>query len=142
MRLWSIHPKYLDRIGLMALWREALLAKKVLLGETKGYTNHPQLERFKNSKDPILAINTYLYYVFEEAQNRDYNFNFDKVGKVNVNLKLEITTGQIKYEFKHLRKKLEQRCPDKLRDLIGKEAHPLFNIVKGHIADWEKISEE
>jgi len=30
MRLWTIHPKYLDRQGLLALWREALLAQKVL----------------------------------------------------------------------------------------------------------------
>ncbi|WP_368086417.1 pyrimidine dimer DNA glycosylase/endonuclease V [Nitrosomonas sp. Nm34] len=26
MRLWSIHPKYLDAKGLLALWREGLQA--------------------------------------------------------------------------------------------------------------------
>ena len=43
MRLWSLHPKYLDKLGLLGLWRESLLAQKVLLGKTKGYKNHPQL---------------------------------------------------------------------------------------------------
>src|SRR5690606_6899395 len=42
MRLWSLHPRYLDRQGLLALWREALLARAVLRGETRGYTLHPQ----------------------------------------------------------------------------------------------------
>ena len=41
MKLWSIHPKYLDAKGLVALWREALLAQKVLDGKTEGYKNHP-----------------------------------------------------------------------------------------------------
>jgi hypothetical protein len=30
MRIWSLHPKYLDSKGLVALWRESLLAKNVL----------------------------------------------------------------------------------------------------------------
>jgi len=37
MRLWTIHPKYLDAKGLVALWRETLLAKHVLEGKTPGY---------------------------------------------------------------------------------------------------------
>jgi hypothetical protein len=36
MRLWTLHPKYLDARGLVALWREALLAQKVLRGATRG----------------------------------------------------------------------------------------------------------
>ncbi len=142
MRLWSIHPKYLDQIGLVALWRESLLAKKVLLGETKGYTNHSQLIRFKEAEDPIIAIDTYLYFVYQEAQERNYKFNFDKIGKININFKLNITSGQLEYEFKHLMKKLEQRCPNKLKELIGKEAHPLFKVIKGPIAEWERVSQE
>lgn len=31
MRLWSIHQSYLDRQGLLAVWREGLLAQGVLL---------------------------------------------------------------------------------------------------------------
>ena len=142
MRLWSIHPKYLDRIGLIALWRESLLAKKVLLGETKGYTNHPQLIRFKGAEDPLLAINTYLYFIHQEAQEREYNFNSDKLGKVDINLKLNVTSGQINYEFKHLLKKLESRDLGKFKRNSGVKivfSHPLFNLIKGKIESWERV---
>jgi len=47
VRIWSLHPKYLDRQGLTACWREALLAQAVLNGATRGYTRHPQLVRFR-----------------------------------------------------------------------------------------------
>ena len=70
MRLWSLHPKYLDKLGLLGLWRESLLAQKVLLGKTRGYRNHPQLIRFKRTSDPILYIGTYLYYVYLEGKGR------------------------------------------------------------------------
>lgn len=43
MRLWSLHPSLLDRAALIAGWREALLAQKVLRGQTTGYRHHPQL---------------------------------------------------------------------------------------------------
>ncbi len=46
MRLWLIPPKYLDCKGLVALWREGFLAKKVLSNQTRGYKNYPQLLRF------------------------------------------------------------------------------------------------
>ena len=51
MRIWSLHPQYLDRQGLTAAWREGLLAQKVLTGTTKGYRNHPQLRRFRAAGD-------------------------------------------------------------------------------------------
>ena len=47
MRLWSLHPSYLDSAGLVALWQEGLLARKVLSSQTKGYIHHPQLHRFR-----------------------------------------------------------------------------------------------
>jgi hypothetical protein len=53
MRIWSLHPKYLDAKGLVALWRESLLAKQALESKTKGYKNHPQLNRFKNSGNAV-----------------------------------------------------------------------------------------
>ena len=37
MRLWTIHPRYLDSRGLVALWRESLLARAVLRSQTRGY---------------------------------------------------------------------------------------------------------
>jgi len=51
MRLWSLHPAYLDARGLGALWREGLLAQAVLRGKTRGYRSHPQLERWR-ARDP------------------------------------------------------------------------------------------
>jgi hypothetical protein len=78
MRLWSLHPEYLDTKGLVALWREALLAKHVLEGKTKGYKNHPQLDRFKQSVSPVEMINQYLAEVYIEASKRNYNFNKEK----------------------------------------------------------------
>ena len=138
MRLWSIHPNYLDRIGLVACWREALLAKKVLQGRTKGYKRHPQLERFSS----VAQIDSYLYYVREEACKRSYRFDGRKVGKRHRG-KLKIAKGQLEYEFKHLMGKLRTRDPDRweeLRKLRKIEPHPLFKEVPGGIASWEKVS--
>lgn len=74
MRLWSLHPKYLDTKGLLAVWREGLLAKHVLEGKTKGYTEHPQLERFLDAPEPLAAINRFLFCVLEESEKRGYKF--------------------------------------------------------------------
>ncbi|HWQ19849.1 MAG TPA: pyrimidine dimer DNA glycosylase/endonuclease V, partial [Methanotrichaceae archaeon] len=73
--MWSIHPKYLDARGLVALWREGLLAQKVLRGETQGYRYHPQLNRFKEAEDPKAAIAGYLKEVVKEAGRRGYCFD-------------------------------------------------------------------
>jgi hypothetical protein len=143
MRLWSIHPKYLDSIGLIALWRESLLAKAVLEQKTKGYTSHPQLIRFRNNNKPINAINCYLQFVLEEANSRDYKFDKTKINsKLKFEGKLKITDKQLEYEFQHLLKKLKTRCPSKYKELktIKKiKPNPIFTIVRGNIANWEKI---
>ena len=145
MRLWSIHPKYLDKKGLVALWREGLLAKRVLEGKTKGYRNHPQLQRFKELENPLLAINSYLYFVWREAKKRGYNF---KKGKISlekiISGKIPVTKGQIEFEFSHLWEKLEKRDKRKLEEIkkeekIFPEVNPVFYIIKGKIEKWEKI---
>ena len=145
MRLWSIHPKYLDTKGLLGLWRESLLAQKVLLGETKGYKNHPQLIRFKQTKDPILYIGTYLYYVYLEGERRGYKFDKSKIIKYDLNIeKIPIKEGQVKYEFNHLLKKLKERDYKKyeeIKDLKNIEVHPIFYIIPGGIEEWEKVKE-
>jgi len=142
MRLWSIHPKYLDNIGLIALWRESLLAKSVLENKTQGYKNHSQLIRFKNCKKPQSAINQYLQYILEEAETRKYNFNKTKINnKLKYIEKIKITNKQLEYEFSHLLKKLKIRNPNKYKELqkIKKiECNPIFTIIKGDIANWEK----
>jgi len=60
MRLWSICPNQLDAKGLVAAWREGLLAQKVLhewcLGRDYAYQHHPQLARFQTEVDPAQAI--------------------------------------------------------------------------------------
>ena len=109
MRIWSLHPKYLDAKGIVALWRETLLAKNVHENKTKGYKHHPQLDRFKKSKVPVAAINLYLSYVYEEAVKRGYNFDKKKFSRSNKRMKLKVMSGQMDYEVKHLLKKLKVR---------------------------------
>ena len=99
MRIWTLHPKYLDPQGLVALWREALLARAVLRGETTGYRHHPQLLRFQSSAAPRSAINAYLSSVFMEAESRGYTFNRRKIGPVRTNARIESTIGQLHYEW-------------------------------------------
>lgn len=151
MRLWSIHPSYLDRQGLLAVWREGLLALKVLEGKTKGYKNHPQLDRFKNTKDPIQHIKNYLYYIWKEADNRGYKFNHKKINLEFENWYLRyenitITKGQLKYEFNHLQRKLHARNYKKYRNNNIKirtkhfyQAHPIFTVIAGGLEKWEKL---
>lgn len=145
MRLWSIHPKYLDNKGLVAVWRESLLAKKVLEGNTKGYKNHPQLKRFKNSKNPILLINRYLLFIYNESQNRGYKFDKNKINILESfeEFKILVTTKQIEYEYQHLLKKLTVRDLKKfeqIKDNKTVDSNPLFEVIEGEIEDWEKFS--
>jgi hypothetical protein len=135
MRLWSIHPKYLDSKGLVALWREALLAKKVLQGKTKGYRNHPQLERF----DPK-SINSYIASVFEESCKRGYCFDKRKIGKT-FKAKIIVSSGQIDYEFRHLKSKLKTRDTKKYKEILKTKRvipNPIFSVRKGPVEKWEK----
>jgi hypothetical protein len=144
MRLWSIHPCYLDTKGLVALWREGLLAKKVLEGKTKGYKNHPQLERFKNYSNPIKAINSFLYFVLQEAKNRGYNFDTNKISTVDIlTSQISVTKGQLEFEFHHLCSKLNARDKERYESLTKSKPqdiipHPLFFVVDGDIEEWEK----
>lgn len=145
MRIWSIHPKYLDTKSLVALWRETLLAKNVLQGKTKGYKNHPQLERFKALDTPVDAINAYLQAVWEEADNRGYKFNKSKFEKPIKDIKIEVTMGQIYFEKQHLLSKLKLRDTARYTQLKDKkklETHPIFNLIEGEVEKWEKIHSE
>jgi len=138
MRLWSLHPSELDGVGLVALWREGLLAQKVLLGETKGYRFHPQLERFRNTKDPVAAISTYLWAVVDEASVRGYRFEASKIARKRGRTSIQVARGQLEYEREHLRRKLRIRNREKLRTLgVEIEAHPMVRVVAGGVASWE-----
>jgi hypothetical protein len=143
MRIWSLHPKYLDRQGLLACWRETLLAQKVLQGDTKGYHHHPQLIRFRNCPDPLAAIATYLVSVAEEAEARSYTFNLLKINSARLTYKIPVTQGQVLYEWAHLKTKLSRRDPLRLAQIFGieiPECNPLFEIVAGSVESWEKVN--
>jgi hypothetical protein len=142
MRLWSLHPKYLDAKGLVTVWREGLLARKVLQGKTLGYTHHPQLERFRAQKNPVGSIERYLHAICDEGSLRGYNFNRNKLGRIRSSRRLTVTTQQLAYELGHLKKKLWKRDRtrvESLRRLKTVLAHPLFKIVRGGIEKWERI---
>jgi len=142
MRLWSIHPVYLDAKGLVAVWREALLAQNVLLGKTMGYRHHPQLIRFKKTGNPTGAIASYLRTIITEADKRGYNFNRNKITNNKINSRIPVTTGQIEYEFKHLLGKLKKRDPHsykQLKTVTKIKVNPIFIKVDGIVEDWEII---
>ncbi len=142
MRLWSIHSKYLDSKGLVALWRETLLAQKCLAGQTKGYYNHPQLNRFKETPDSMASIGTYLVCIAKEAEQRKYNFDTSKIIRYDLNIQMTVTKGQLDYEWQHFLKKIyirDQARHDLLRHINIPDAHSIFNVVLGDTEDWEKI---
>ena len=142
MRLWTLHPKYLDSAGLVALWREGLLARAVLRGRTKGYRHHPQLTRFRDATDPVAAINAYLAVVHDEATRRGYRFDRSRIrGRVS-STRLSGTRGQVAFEWSHLLRKLQQRSPDHyqvVRAITRPRAHPQFMVRAGGIAPWERV---
>lgn len=144
MRLWTVHPRYLDAKGLVALWREALLAKAVLEGKTRGYRNHPQLARFRAHPQPVPAVCEYLRCVLAEAAQRGYSFDASKIPGEPVSVALiEETTGQLDYEWQHLRAKLSVRDPARLasyRAIERPDPHPLFTLVPGEIRSWEVVT--
>lgn len=142
MRLWSLHPKYLDRQGLLACWREALLAQKVLQGQTRGYRNHPQLTRFRRCPDPLAAAATYLAALADEAAARGYAFDRAKIAPGRAAERIPVTAGQVLYEWEHLKEKLRRRDPARCERFAGLEMpapHPLFEIVAGEVEPWEKV---
>jgi len=144
MRLWSLHPRYLDAKGLVAAWREALLAKKVLSGQTQGYKQHPQLIRFKNNPNPLAAINYFLRVIALEASERGYRFDHTKLELVDhptLDL-IPVTQGQVNYEFQWLKYKLGLRNKQKFEQITRVrdiKLNPLFYLVEGGVEVWEKI---
>jgi len=142
MRIWSIHPKYLDAKGLVALWRETLLAKHILMGKTKGYKNHPQLTRFKEEMNPVERIDQYLSEVYLEAERRGYNFNRDKVNWDFKPDKMSVSEGQMVFEREHLLSKLKIRDTvlyEKFKTVQILEPHTMFKVTPGPVAEWGKI---
>lgn len=141
MRLWTLHPRYLDTLGLVAAWREALLAQCVLTGSTTGYKHHPQLIRFRSQPEPIAVIGAFLTGLTEEAGRRGYRFNTAKILKPGTVAQIEETEGQLLFEWSHLKEKLLKRVPalhHRYKSIMLPDAHPLFRIVPGTPQEWEK----
>jgi hypothetical protein len=141
MRLWTLHPKYLDRRGLVALWRESLLAQAVLRGETTGYVHHPQLERFRERPSAVGLIAEYLRAVHAESLARGYNFDSGKIARARDHGQVAVGRAQLEFEWDHLMAKLERRDPGwrtRIARVKRPWAHPVFRIVPGAIASWEK----
>jgi len=132
VRLWSLHPRYLDAPGLVALWREALLAQAVLRGRTRGYRHHPELDRFRACAFPKSAINAYLLPVYEEACRRGYVFDRSKFRRCECDL-IVVTQDQLDYEWDWLLSKLRARNPALYRshlEIRRPEVHPLFTLTR------------
>lgn len=146
VRLWTLHPRYLDANGLVACWREALLARKVLAGNTKGYRHHPQLQRFRQTDDPVSATDAYLAGLLQEARRRSYRFDASKIEVPDSSTAcIPATTGQLEFEKKHLLEKLAKRSPGfaiLLEKTVSLQPHPLFAVKDGEIESWEKIPEK
>ena len=142
MRLWSLHPQYLDSKGLVALWREGLLAQAVLLGRTRGYKHHPQLARFLRTRTPEKHIAAYLRSVHAEARRRGYRFDAGKIGRGRAVAPLEVARGQLDYEWAHLSAKLRARAPSWFGQFAAVKRprpHPMFRVVAGGVAEWEVV---
>lgn len=140
MRLWSLAPQYLDSKGLVALWREALLAQKVLAGETKGYKHHPQLIRFRKTSNPREALSCYLQEIWNESIHRNYHFDKNKILPIDGSYLIPVTKGQVYYEWEHLQKKLRKRDLSAfyaLQNIEVPQLHPLFHMIEGEVEEWE-----
>ncbi|MDW4571540.1 pyrimidine dimer DNA glycosylase/endonuclease V [Microbacterium sp. M3] len=140
MRLWSVHPSMLDRRALIAGWREALLAQRVLIGGTRGYTQHPQLVRFRACAEPLEAIGHYLMALQHEATARGYAFDRARVLRPDAATPgIRVTTGQLAFELAHLRAKVAVRDPSWLPRLpTTATAAPSFVPVPGPVEEWER----
>ncbi len=140
MRLWTLHPQYLDTQGLVAAWREGLLAQAVLRGRMKGYARHPQLARFRAARLPVASIAAYLRAVCDEAARRGYRFDRRRIARGARVERLRTTVGQLEYEWRHLRAKLSRRAPAwlaHLGDVARPDPHPLFRVRPGGVERWE-----
>ena len=156
---------------LVACWRETLLAQKVLRGLTRGYTNHPQLIRFRAHPQPLEAVAAYLSGLADEADARGYSFNralidagedstsehgagnnsADKAESPYASVaRIPVPLGQLEYELAFLQHKVAGRDPEwehqlserlAARGKLAACAHPLFEVVPGTIEPWEKTKD-
>lgn len=157
MRLWSIHPEYLDRAGLLGLWREALLAQQVLHGLSEGYKNHSHMQRFYAlpKEDAMQHMSDYLFYIWQEGKLRGYKLNVNNIKDprndephimVVPDTLFTVTSGQLALEYQILRMKVKERDPRHFERLQNFPTHkmwvpkpnPVFTLIHGKKEFWEK----
>lgn len=146
MRLWSLHPKYLDTRGLGALWREGLLAQACLVKQMGGYCKHPQLDRFRDAPNnhPVVLISRFLTDVFIESLGRGHDYDDGLIEACNGGCwsLVPVTTAQLDLEAHILREKLTVRGTEG-RVLLPNGTpgpHPLFVPVESaDIEPWERF---
>ncbi len=164
MRLWSIHPQYLDRQGLIACWREGLGAVKALeawcRGKACGYQNHPQLLRFKEAVRPVELLVVYMQEIRLEGVARGYKLDEERlylalgreetVTVADISPQIPVTAGQITYEAGYLlptkmqqrKSGIEQQRYELLAEDFRKQKvklSPVFSVIDGSVEDWEKL---
>jgi hypothetical protein len=113
----------------------------VLRGRTQGYVRHPQLWRFRESATPVGSIADYLRVVHAEAARREYRFAARKLSRARACERMTVSRAQLLFEWRHLLAKLEKRDPKRFAELAEirrPQAHPLFRVVGGGIARWER----
>jgi hypothetical protein len=128
--------------GLVAQWRESLLAQAVLRGNTRGYRHHPQLARFQAQPAPVWSLNAYLAAIHAEATTRGYAFDRSKLGPRRAVQLIAVNDGQLTHEWHHLLHKLSVRSPElysRWHDLAMPDCHPLFEVRPGPIEEWERV---
>lgn len=148
MRLWSLHPGLLDQIGLVAAWREGLLAQSVIRklavpGASRvGYANHSQLLRFKEQPDPLQAIADWLRPLQQEAALRGYTFREELICRPQGWTRMPLSTGQLKFEMEWLGRKFAARDPACWAEwtLTSPSPHPIFELQEGPVASWERAA--
>lgn len=148
MRLWSFHPKYLNRQYLGAVWHEGITKAQTGLQGGR-YKNHSQLQRFRVAKDPLALLALYLSSIWQESVNRGFSYNWHLVKRDIPSIlyftKIPVTTGQLDYEWRHYLKKIRKNdfewYYNKLNEVWLPDPHPVFYVVKGDIEDWERVKE-
>jgi hypothetical protein len=104
---------------------------------------HPQLLRFREQSTAVGFIAEYLRAVRHEATLRGYAFAADKISRAGAPGCLTVTRGQLEFEWHHLMQKLRTRDPERrarLASVKRPRPHPLFRVVRGGIAEWEKAA--
>lgn len=158
MRLWTIHPKYLDGKRLTSQWKEGIQMMHIWkeIGENPepakrlGYVSHPQVRRLSNllvadSGLISLLLHQHLTAVHEESVQRSYSFNKKLIDDLAPDCKnapkVYVTMGQVAYEFALMATK-NNEWSQKVAIDPYMLCNPIFQVVSGSIESWEKTKDE